>query len=120
MELSSGRVQFGLFVWWCFAFAAVTWWWTAQTSPLVDYAASSQHETVAAWQLDINAAPWTEFDTLPGLGKMLSKSIVADRETHGPFTSIDDLLRVRGVGPKRLAILRPFLAEPDARHRDPP
>lgn len=56
--------------------------------------------------IDINSANEAQFETLPGIGPGKAKEIVADRNTNGPFRSIDDLGRVRGIGDKTLAGLR--------------
>lgn len=64
---------------------------------------------VAQFQIDINAADWPEFALLPGVGEILAKRIVADRETNGPFRDWNDLRRVRGIGPKTFNEIRPFL-----------
>jgi competence protein ComEA len=46
---------------------------------------------------------------MPGIGEQLSKRIVADREANGPFRDFDDLRRVRGIGPKTLDGMKPYL-----------
>jgi competence protein ComEA len=71
------------------------------------------------FQLDVNRAEWPEWSLLPGIGEMLAKRIVHSRETSGRFRSHEDLLRVRGIGPKTLERIRPFLlpverVEPDS------
>lgn len=60
--------------------------------------------------LDINRAGVTELQQLPGIGPTLARRIVATREATGPFASPEDLLRVPGIGPKRLGRLRPWVA----------
>jgi len=57
--------------------------------------------------VDINTASAVELDTLPGIGIKLSQRIVDERASQ-PFESVDDLLRVRGIGKKTLEKLRPF------------
>jgi len=52
---------------------------------------------------DVNSAPASELSLLPGIGYELADRIVEDRETLGPYRSIDDLRRVRGIGPKTVA-----------------
>lgn len=59
--------------------------------------------------IDVNSATWVEWAQLPGIGETLARRIVADREEHGPFRSIDDVVRVRGIGQKTLARFRPHL-----------
>ena len=55
------------------------------------------------------AADWAELSNLPGIGETLAREIVADRQAHGPFRSLDELTRVRGIGPHRLKEIRDFL-----------
>jgi competence protein ComEA len=52
--------------------------------------------------IDMDIATSDEIETLRGIGPALAKRIVADRDSLGPFGSIDELTRVRGIG-KRLA-----------------
>lgn len=52
--------------------------------------------------LDLNRATAAELEKLPGIGPVLAKRIVEWRETHGPFQSVQDLLKVPGIGPKTL------------------
>lgn len=56
--------------------------------------------------VDVNRAGAGELEALPGIGPVLAQRIVADREERGPFASVDDLQRVRGIGPSLLADLR--------------
>jgi len=59
--------------------------------------------------LDPNRASARELGFLPGLSAGLAAEVVLEREQGGAFRSLDDLLRVRGIGPRRLARARPFL-----------
>lgn len=56
--------------------------------------------------IDVNTAGEAELETLPGIGPTLAAAIVAERERNGPFRSVDDLERVRGIGSGRLDALR--------------
>lgn len=51
---------------------------------------------------NVNTAPTAELERLPGIGPALAARIVAYREKHGPFRTVDDLLAVSGIGPKTL------------------
>jgi competence protein ComEA len=64
---------------------------------------------LAQFQVDINKAQWPELATLPGVGRTLAERIVQSREETGPFRDTDDLRRVRGIGPRTLESLRPYL-----------
>jgi competence ComEA-like helix-hairpin-helix protein len=63
-----------------------------------------------ATPLDVNLASAAEFERLPGVGPALAARIVDLRQREGPFASVDDLRRVRGVGHATLERLRPRLA----------
>ncbi len=52
--------------------------------------------------IDIDIASASEIETLRGIGPALAKRIVANRDSLGPFGSIDELTRVKGIG-KRLS-----------------
>ena len=70
-----------------------------------------QPEHVLDYQIDLNSATWVEWSQLPGIGPVLARRIVQDREDNGPFGSIKDLTRVKGIGPKKLEDMRPFVRE---------
>lgn len=55
--------------------------------------------------VDINRASEPELDALPGVGPATAAAIVADREVNGPFLNVEDLTRVRGIGPAKLEAL---------------
>lgn len=71
-------------------------------------APSDQGEGGAAGtgKLNLNQATVDQLDTLPGVGPVTAQAIVAWREDHGRFSSVDDLLDVRGIGDATLADLR--------------
>src|SRR5690606_1678075 len=56
--------------------------------------------------IDLNEATLEELQALPGIGPGLARRIVEERERRGPFTSLEDLARVRGIGPARVDALR--------------
>ena len=55
--------------------------------------------------LDLNAATTGDLDALPGIGPVLAQRIVDHRAAHGPFTSVDQLDDVSGIGPAIFAEL---------------
>lgn len=61
------------------------------------------------WRIDPSTASRAELSMLPGVGPSLARAIILERTEHGPFRSVDDLARVKGIGPARLAALRPWL-----------
>lgn len=58
-------------------------------------------------RLDLNRADSTELELLPGVGPALASRILAARARAGRFTTVHDLLQVRGIGPRILAKLLP-------------
>lgn len=53
--------------------------------------------------VDINSADAAALaEALTGVGDKTAKAIVDYRKQHGPFQSVQDLLKVRGIGPKLL------------------
>jgi competence ComEA-like helix-hairpin-helix protein len=57
-------------------------------------------------RLLINRAGAKDLEALPGIGPGLARKILQAREASGPFRRPEDLLRVSGIGPKKLAALR--------------
>ena len=64
---------------------------------------------VVGLPIDLNAASAAALQAIPGLGPRRAQAIVDDRVANGPFSSIDALERVSGVGPKTVEQLRPFV-----------
>jgi competence protein ComEA len=92
------------------ALAAMGGWWISQgglRNRLVE--ANQAQRRVADFQVDINAADWPELIQLPGIGDTLAKRIIETRQTAGPFAQLDDLRNVKGIGPKIMERLRPYL-----------
>lgn len=77
-------------------------------APSASYAAGAAPTSAAggaqgSGPVNINTAGVEELKTLNGIGDSLAQAIVDDRERNGPFTSVDDLVRVSGIGAKTLA-----------------
>ncbi len=64
--------------------------------------------------LDPNTCTLESLQALPGVGPAMARRIQQSRDEHGAFQVKEDLLRVRGIGPKTLAKMAPFLALPTA------
>lgn len=56
--------------------------------------------------VDLNTATAEQLDTLPGVGPATAAAILRYRDQHGPFSSVDDLLEVRGIGDAKLEQIR--------------
>jgi competence protein ComEA len=57
----------------------------------------------------LNAATTAELETLPGIGPARARAIVELRERLGRFRRVEELLRVKGIGPRSLSRLRPLV-----------
>jgi competence protein ComEA len=77
----------------------------AGAGPVADGSAGTAGE-VAGGLVDINQASVDQLDELPGVGPTTAEAIIAHREQHGPFASVDDLIDVRGIGEAKLEQLR--------------
>ena len=60
----------------------------------------------AAAPLNLNEASAKQLQSLPGIGEVTAAHILAYRKGNGAFKRVDDLLQVKGVGPKTLARIR--------------
>lgn len=59
--------------------------------------------------IDPNTADLATLMRLPGVGPVLAERILEDRKKAGPYAKPEDLLRVKGIGPAKLAKLRAHL-----------
>lgn len=76
--------------------------------PLPTDAAPPQGSSVAQ-RIDINTADSDELQAINGIGPALAQRIIDYRDANGPFTSVDDLINVSGIGPATLENMRPFI-----------
>jgi len=61
---------------------------------------------VSAFALDINTASAEEFVKVKGIGEKKAERIIAYRDEHGKFSSIDELKNVKGIGEKIVNIIK--------------
>ncbi len=62
-----------------------------------------------AQPVNINTANSEQLQTVPGIGPATAGKILQMRKSYGAFKSVDDLLAIRGLGPKRLEKMRKYL-----------
>ena len=65
-------------------------------------------ETVAVEHINPNTAPAASQMRLPGIGRVRAMDILASRKT-APFGNAADLERVRGIGPKTVEKIKPYV-----------
>src|SRR5256884_4450347 len=59
--------------------------------------------------VNINTATSEELQQVPGIGPATAEKILQMRKSYGAFKSVDDLLAIRGLGPKRLEKMSRYL-----------
>ena len=62
--------------------------------------------TPSPYKINVNTAPAEELQTLPGIGEQRAADIVEYRQQNGPFSRVEDLLNVNGIGPTILEDIR--------------
>lgn len=60
-------------------------------------------------RIDLNTATRWELTTLPGVGEALADRIIAYREEHGGFDTVEELMEVRGIGESLFEAVKDYL-----------
>lgn len=60
-------------------------------------------------RINVNKATAKELEQLPRIGPVISGRIIEYRTKNGPFKSVEDLVKVKGIGAKTLERIRPFI-----------
>jgi len=71
---------------------------------------------LAAARVDLNRATAEQLAELPGIGEAKAEAIIAERAKR-PFTSLEDLERVKGIGPHLITALRDLAEASDPAER---
>ena len=59
--------------------------------------------------INLNSATSEQLQQVPGIGPVTAEKILKMRKLHGPFKSVNELRAIKGIGPKRLAKMKPYL-----------
>jgi competence protein ComEA len=65
---------------------------------------------IATAPVNVNTADALGLEGIPGIGPVKAAAVVEYREANGPFSSIDELLEVSGIGPATLETMRPHVS----------
>jgi competence protein ComEA len=71
-----------------------------------DALAGAADGAASSGPVSLSAATAEQLDALPGVGPVTAEKIVAYRQAHGAFRSVDELDAISGIGPSRIADLR--------------
>ena len=69
-------------------------------APTADGERSGSQQRESTGKIDLNRASAAELEKLPGIGPSKAKAIVEHRTNAGPFRSPEDIMKVKGIGPK--------------------
>src|SRR6266581_2563769 len=83
-------------------------------------AASASKKKPPPKPVNINTATSQELQQVPGIGPATAEKILQMRKSYGAFKSVDDLLAIRGLGPKRLEKMRKYLTVGKTPKAQPP
>lgn len=73
------------------------------------FKSSSVTQAIAEHTININTANAAQFATIKGLGVKKAEAIVAYRKANGKFQTVENLMKVKGIGEKKLAKIRQHL-----------
>lgn len=84
------------------------------SSPVADpgsnpYPLATQAPQEVRGPIDINSAPESELDLLPGIGPAIAARIIEYRLEHGPFQTLEELAEVSGISARMVEDLRPLI-----------
>jgi competence protein ComEA len=82
----------------------------AQPRAAVASVARPGGKTPPAARIDLDVATEKEIEALPRVGPALAQRIVANRDSLGPFKSLEALRRVKGVGAATIALFEPLVS----------
>ena len=78
----------------------------SDTSPFAEVASANNSTNKI---ININTASADLLDSLPGVGPSTASAIIKNREENGPFASIEDIMRVSGIGESKYSQLKDLI-----------
>lgn len=81
---------------------------TAAPLPVPGQAQDAEAEP-SGERVNLNTATAAELEALPGIGPRTAELIIEYREEEGPFTKVEDLMNIRGIGERTFLRLRPLI-----------
>lgn len=72
-------------------------------------AVATERDQTDDGRIDINTATEQQLTLLPGIGETMAKRIIEYRTENGKFTTIEDLMKVNGIGEKKFLQMKPYI-----------
>ena len=66
-------------------------------------------DVITSTKVSINTATQEQLQILPGIGESKAKDIISYREQNGPFTTIEDIKNVSGIGESVFAKIKDYI-----------
>lgn len=70
---------------------------------------NTQDSQINDGRIDINTASLQQLQLLPGIGEVMAQQILDYRSEHGGFTSVEELMNIRGIGEKKFAQIEAYI-----------
>jgi len=71
---------------------------------------SSSRKALPTGKISLNTSTAEQLQALPGVAASTAENIIQYRQAHGGFATIDELLKVKGIGPKKFDQMRPYVS----------
>ncbi|GEM_PF-4021687 len=76
---------------------------------LKDTVASGENEPRDTFRFNLNEVSWEALTLIPGIGENTAKKIITYRFRNGKFRSVEDIMRIKGIGKKTYEKLKPYV-----------
>lgn len=77
--------------------------------PLISTPPMTSKDELSSGLINLNSASKAELETLPGVGPSTAQKILDHREDNGPFTTIEAVMDVAGIGPAKFEQMAEFI-----------
>lgn len=74
---------------------------------------TAPEKILLGYKLKVNELSEKEWEALPDVGPQTAKKIIEYKIKHGPYSNLDSLMNVKGIGPRTVEALRQFFDTPN-------
>lgn len=74
---------------------------------------NNKNQKQESFPIDINTASSADLEEIPGIGPAIASRIIEYRTNHGKFISPDDLKKIKGIGDKKMQMMKDYIAIQD-------